>query len=374
MALVPVYTSVLTDLQGVVLGDLVGATATKVALPHLRVPTASFQLPLWHRRASDLLTKECLIKVYRRDFEGSSNNRLIFNGPVLSVEENGDALKQSIAVTATGPFWRFSKRLLGKSKAGIQFGTEASPLDLATIAKQAIDTTNGEHYTGIEPTAQTDDPGIANGSTGQLWLKNVAELIAELSAGLNSFDWVVTPTEPTNVGKAWPQIGTFTTAPLIGVQRPNAIFEYGTPRANVSGYTRSLSREGILNQAVLSVQGWPDATARELVIRPDAASITARGLFEEQVSEGGVFDDSVRALIGDEHLRYRKQPREIVTFTPAINASPAPFLHYEVGDWVRARAVVNDVARFDAMFRVWGLTLSLDNNGSETVEMQLVAE
>lgn len=363
--------TVLTDLQGVVKGEVTGASQLKISLRLKGIPSVSLEVPLWHSRAADMLAGDCLLKVYRRD---ASTNRLIFNGPILSAEENGDPLKQSVAVTAVGPFWRLTKRIIGTTKAGIQFGTEAVPRDLARIARDVIVAVNGAGYTGIQPNADVDDAGIANGSTGQLWLKNAAELIGELAAALNSFDWRVDPTEPTSVGQAWPQIGTFFTAPLIGAQKPNVIFEYGTPRANVGSYNRAVSRDEILNQALVSVQGWPDATARDIVTRNDSTSQTARGLFQEVVPDAGIFDDTMRQKIGDEHLLYRAKPKTIIKFTPSVNALPQPFVHYDVGDWVRARADVRGSTRFDAFFRVWGLTLSVDDGGNESVDLNLVDE
>ena len=49
---------VLTDLQGVTLGEVTNADERKVTLPHLRIPTASFKVPLYHDRANDLLTTD----------------------------------------------------------------------------------------------------------------------------------------------------------------------------------------------------------------------------------------------------------------------------------------------------------------------------
>lgn len=372
MATPPTYTTVLTDLQGVVKGEVTGAKGLKVSLRLKGIPSVSLTVPLWHPLASQMLSSDCLLKVYRRD---ASTNRLIFNGPILSAEENGDTLDQTVAVTAVGPFWRLTKRVIGTTKAGIEFGTEATPRDLARIARDALLTTNGDGYTGIQPPADVDDAGIANGSTGQLWLKNVAELIGELAAALNSFDWRVDPTEPTSVGQAWPQIGAFYTAPIIGSQKPNVIFEYGTPRANVSTYKRAVSRDEIVNSAIVGVQGWPDATARNLVVRTSTTNPpSSRGLFQEVVPDAGIFDDTLRQKIGDEHLLYRDHPKTIITFTPAINATPQPFVHYDVGDWVRARADVRGSTRFDAFFRIWGLTLDVDDGGNETVDLNLVDE
>jgi hypothetical protein len=220
---------------------------------------------------------------------------------------------------------------------------------------------------------------MAQGSVGPYWLKPASEAIAELAAGLNSFDYAVYPTEPTDVGKGSggtmiPQIGYLHVQDIIGTTKANAIFEYGTPRANVTGYTRSATRDGYLNRAIVPLPGWPDGAAGDLRTVEDAARITAVGLYEEAVSDGGVTDNGLRDNIGNEHLKYRKVPKIIVTFTVAQNTSPQPFLDYIVGDFVRARAEVRGIVRFDSMFRIWGITFGLDQNGNEALDLQLVQE
>jgi hypothetical protein len=374
----PDWDFLLTDLQGNVLGDIVGAAERAVTLGHKRLPTASFRVPLWHPQAGNLLSGDTLLQCWRRDAFGA---KLVFNGPVQNVEEVGQALGQTLAVTAVGPFWRLSKRVVGQTKGGLYLpGPPAGdppvqPVgNLADLAFQIVDIVNGQQYTGIKKGTVTDKAGIASGAlTYPEGLKVASDMIQELAAGLNSFDWVVTPMVPQGpILNNFPTIGSLDLAPLIGVVRENAIFEYGTPRANVATYTRSLTRDALLNQAIVSVSGWPDGTAADLVIRDDVTSQTNRGLLTEVVNDAGVVDSTLRASIGDEHLKYRKNPRQIITFTPAMNARPYPFTDYNVGDWVRARAVVRGSLRFDANFRIWGATFKLDQNGNESLELQLV--
>jgi hypothetical protein len=168
---------------------------------------------------------------------------------------------------------------------------------------------------------------------------------------------------------------------MIGTAKPNAIFEYGTPRANVTSYNRSLTRDSYLNRAVVPVAGWPDGASLDLRIREDQAYIdpvtypsTAVGLYEEAVNDAGVVDNGLRDNIADEHLKYRKTPKQIVTFTVTRNSSPTPYRDFIVGDYVRGRAEVRGIVRFDSMFRIWGATFSLDQNGNESLDLQLVQE
>lgn len=384
---------VLTDLAGNVHGEVTQATERKVSLPHLRVPSASFKIPTYHYLANTVLSTDCLVKAYRiyTSPAGVTTRTLAFNGPVISADENGEAGVQSVAVSAAGPMWRLSKRIIPGSKVkatGWSDGSAGSPVDMGQMARNILSNVNAANsnlgYTGIDLGTHTNS---VSGFIEKWYLKNAAEAIAELSTAIDSFEYEVAPTEPTDVGRPWPKIGEFNTAPIIGQTRLDAIFEYGTTRANVDSYTRQISRDSILTNAILSVSGWPDgvekydhdantATAMidkyNLVERPSAA-ISTRGLFEEVISDAGILDDGLRADLGDYHLLLRDHPREVITFKPSVNAVPVPFIDYEVGDTVRAIAYVAGSLRFNAQFRIWGMSFDIDQNGNENVELEMVA-
>ncbi len=362
---------ILTDLAGVVIGEIKNADARKVTLPHLRVPTASFTLPLWHSLSTTVMDTDCLLRCYRTD--SLTNTRtLVFNGPIISAEENGEA-GQSIAVNAAGPYWRLARRHIGTTVNGISWGTVAVPVDLGLIAHNILDTVNGPSFTGIDKGTRT---ATSTGVYGPVWLKPAAEAIAELSAGVSSFEMEVTPTEPTASGGSggWPRIGLMNIAPTIGTTKPDAIFEYGDGSRNVVSYNRKVDREGMANSIYIAVQGWPDTPegGETLIERQDGTSIAARGRLEAVAGDNGVINGALRTQLADFHLLYRKNPRQQITFKPAPNAYPAPFTHYMVGDTVRARAVVRGNVRFDALFRVWGLSFEIDSTGNEDTSLELV--
>ena len=365
----PSWQFVLTDLMGTVLGELRGASSRVVTVPLLRIPTASFTVPMWHPLADTLVTTESLLQCWRTDVLGTRN--LVFNGPVGAVNEQTDNTTQTIAASASGPFSRLSSRLIGVTKAGIKFPA-AGTQDLGLTAQNILDTVNGQQYTGISNGTWA---ASVSGATGVWYLKKASEAIAELTTGLSSFEFDVVPTVPSAVGGlgGWPQIGLMNIAPLIGnVSRPDAIFEYGTGRANVAGYERAISRDGLLTRGYISVSGWPDSTAQDVITNQDPAAITARGLYEDVVPDAGILDDTLRLALLNYSITVRKAPRQIVTFKPATNARPSPFTDFNIGDYVRARAVVRGVVRFDATFRVWGVTFNIDSNGNEANELELV--
>jgi hypothetical protein len=369
---------IVTDLYGVQIGEVRQATDRQVILPHLRTPTASFKLPLWSPLAATIMDTDTLLKCYWLD-PSTGTRTLIFNGPVVSAQETGEGGAQSIAVNATGPFWRLSRRLIPGStnKTGVGYGSPTGLLDLGNIARTIISDTNGVQFSGIELGTQSNS---TSGFIGKWYLKNVAEAIAELAAGLNSFEFRVRPTEPTARANPqnWPRIGLFDCAPIIGTSRPDAVFEYGTTRANVQTYSRTVDRTTMLTKAFCSVQGWPDQVERDSaniekyhLVTSTTSNTGTRGLFEEVVNDAGVLDDGLRQKIADFHIAVRKVPRQQIIFTPSVNARPAPFADYDVGDTVRARAIVSDSVRFDALFRIWGITINVDENGNESVDLEL---
>ncbi len=369
---------VLTDLNGNVHGEVRNADERKVILPHMRVPSATFKVPLSHYLADTIMDTDTLLKCYRLN-ELTSTKTLAFNGPVVSAEEStSDANNShSIAVVAAAPFWRVTKRLIGKTVAGFSWGIPTAA-DLGLAAHTILDTINGESFTGI---GKGTRGAVTTGSFGPWHLKPAAEAIAELSSGVNSFEFVVDPIEPQaepgGVG-GWPRIGNMRIATTIGAAKPDAIFEFGTTKANVGAYSRSINREGMITRAHISVSGWPTTppvvagVAKTLITRSDSGLIASRGLFEDLVDDASIIDDQLRTDVADFHLLHRKNPREIVTFEPAINAKPTALVDYMPGDTVRGIARVGGSVRFDASFRIWGVTFNVDQNGNEKIELELV--
>jgi hypothetical protein len=369
-----------TDLAGTVIGEVAQADERKLSLPHMRVGTAAFKLSITDIYTQTLLDTDTLIKVYHtHPLTGA--RYLCFNGPVVAAEEVADGSSDAVVFTASDPMWRLTKRLIPGSllRTSISYGTAGSLIDLGLIVHNILDDVNAANipagspvgFTGISKGSRT---ASINGYYVSPPNKNAAEAIAELHVGVGSFEYKLTPTEPTNVAGngGWPQIATLDIAPVIGSSRPDAVFEYGTTRANVASYSRQISRDGLMNRGIVSVSGWPDGTLEVQADRQDAASMTARGLFEDVVTEGGITDITLRNSLADFHLGIRKQPRQIITFKPTAGAAVTPLVDYFVGDSVRARAVVNGSLRFDATFRIWGINFDVDKNGNESVELELV--
>jgi hypothetical protein len=366
----------LTDLAGISYGEITTADERKLTLSHLRMGTASATVRMDDPRARDAINNDCLLKVYRQQSLGATK-KVVFNGPVTTVEENADETAQTVAITAASPLWRLTKRLIPASlivdsTTGKGTGWSQPNQDLGLTAHQMLQSVNSTSFTGISVGTRTS---ALVGSYGPVYAKNAAQSLAEMSTGVGSFEFEFAATEPTNVGQAWPQIALMNVAPTIGTSRLDAIFEWGTARANVTSYKRVVDRDGMLTRAWMPVSGWPDAPeSGHTLLGVDASggAITSRGLFEDMLDDAGIIDDALRTAVMNYHLTVRKAPRQILTFKPAVNSTPSIFNDYYVGDSVRCRAEQRGTVYFDGTFRIWGATVNLDTNGNENVELELV--
>jgi hypothetical protein len=347
--------------------EIYNAYERKVTLPLERLPTAECRVRLDHPLADRILFNDVFLKAYR-------DGTLMFIGPTLTGEENGSNDAQTIQINAVGGFWYVMNRLLGKSSSGWAYGTAGSLHSRADIMRQIITVVNSDSFTGITLGTNTAS-STANAHIGPVYYSPAGQSIVEVSAALNSAEWEVAPTEPTTVPGSIKQIGLFNTTDRIGQDRANIVFEFGNNTGQVTSYNRKVSRENLLTTGYTLPPGFPTSEGvpgdQNLVTTsPDAPAIAARGLIENTI-QTDLASNILRQALGDEHVLVRKNPRQLLTFTLGQNVSPRAFDSYGVGDRVRARAIYNNTIRFDAMFRVWGITATIDDAGNEAIELEL---
>lgn len=362
-SIVPVWEFLLTDLSGNTLGELTNADTRQVNLPLNRVPTATCRIPTTHYLAPYVTDPafDCLVKCYR-------NGTLVFIGPVVSGQEASDGKSSSIVITASSPLWRLNYRLLGVSSAGTAYGTQAVPVNLGAMVTFALATANTQGYTGISDGTYAV---TSTGAVGTYFFKPVLEAITEIGTSATGYDFEAAPMEPTNIGQPWPQIAAMNASDLIGTVKPGVVFEYGTGVANVIAYSNAVTRDGMLNSGYMEQ---PAAASHAGIIGTfDAPSITARGAFHGLVDNGGAEWDILRNALLNQNIAVRKNPRQIVSFTPAPNTVPRPLIEYIVGDTVRARIMHNSVMRLDKMMRVYGIQFDIDKQSNESPTLTLIA-
>jgi hypothetical protein len=363
----PNFQFVLYDLDGAQLGEVYGATERTLSLPLTHIPTASFKIPLAHTLAQTLLDTDTILVVLYTDRNGSKS--VVFSGPVMGVSEEADALDQTLAVAATGGVSILAHRVAGASKSGLFFSGGIGSPATGGVPIAILNHVNLAGYTGIEP-------GTSGGSTHTnaftVRYRIALDAISEYQASTGDFEFYVAPMAPTNVGKAWPQIGTLHTPNAVGSDKSaSVVLEYGTGRASIAEYQRVVSRDGLATKGYIAPGGWPD-TPEDLVTATGAAAMAAHGLRETIVPDPALTDATLRQQLVDYHVAVRKNPRQLITFTTTRNAVPSPIMDYATGDYIRTRAVVGASVRFDTVLRVWGMTLSVDENGNVATDLELV--
>jgi hypothetical protein len=68
-----------------------------------------------------------------------------------------------------------------------------------------------------------------------------------------------------------------------------------------------------------------------------------------------------------EHVRVRKNPRQVIQFTPIAFGSD-----FDIGDIVTFRAAVQGEAWIDATFRVYRADVTIDPEGAERVTLSVI--
>lgn len=369
---------IVTDNQFRPQGELVNASARKVAIPLNKLPTASFQVRLDNPLADTLVTTNCYIKGYR--LVRGQAPQLRYFGPVVSAEESADKDKATVAVNSVGAGWVLQKRLVGKSAAGTTWTTT----DRARIVADAsispigmLPQANNEGETHID--CASGPFTAASTATYTALYKTILDCISDLSVGDTGFDWRIVPLDNYVSGAvSSTKIGRFEAYPVLGSQQPNVMFEWGTNRSNIVAYTRQVDRSSQANKVYHNAAAGPDAPGFPTVSAIDGQSISDYGLLED-LAQADLLDLTLRQNLVNEHVRVRRNPRQLISFTPHIDPNDAGRLpqfgiEYDVGDIVRARAVYRARTRFDVATRVWGITFDIGDLGVEQQTLQLAQE
>lgn len=364
---------VLTDRNFVPQGEILNANDRKVALPLSKLATASFKVRMDNPLADQLMTTQGYLKAYRKT--AAAPWALKYMGPLISSEMSGERDKGSISVNSVGAAWVLGKRFAGKSATGTVFSTLT---DRAQISKALIDTANAESETHLDTTLNALSAASAVTYTAGPY-KPVSECIQELATAYDGFDWFFDPIDNFAAGSVTgTKIASLRAAPVIGSTRSEAVFEWGTGRNNITTFKWQVGRDTQANKVYHNTSNGPDAAGFPTVSALDTASISNWGLLEE-LANADLLDASMRQNLVNEHVNVRKNPRQVIEFTPHIDPYDAGRLplygvDYGVGDTVRARVALGGPSKFDAAVRVYGVTFDINDLGIEQQALSLVQE
>jgi hypothetical protein len=357
------WRAVLTDRTYKPQGELYNLTGLQYQRSLNKLATCSFTARMDNQHINRLADADGFVKLYR-------DTALQYVGPIITAEQTVDNSNQSIAVTSADIGWVLTKRLAGKSSTGTVY---SSATNVAAIAKAEIDATNTMAETGLSTTVVSLTAGSARTYTAGPY-RPILEIVQELGAALNGFDWVIRPVENwANGAVSGQKVGYLDAQTLLGQNRPTAVFEYGEDtRNNVLSFVRTRTRDYQANR-VFHLR----TDASDVLSRNNTGAQATWGILEDVINQYDISDANMRNDLLDEHVTIRGNPRDIIRLTPHIDPGvtgrlPLPFVDYDIGDIVTARIVTGNQVRFAGQIRVYGINISVeDATGFERVELVL---
>lgn len=318
--------------------------------------TASFRIraddPLWETITSG----ESFLKVY------DSGDNLRFYGPVVNDEEDGKGQGTDTRVTCADMSWILGKRLIGKDTAGVGrvFSSATdSGLIAHTILNEVNDTAgvDGGGPTGV--TAGNRETFVARTIT-YLW-RPVLSAITELGSIAGSYEWSLRYTDGT------PPTVLLDLVLRMGTDQTHNIFlEYGTGKSNCRTYRRNRTIE------LKATRVWVGGAGTSTVANAYDSGAETLGRYESYITYGDITSQALLDALATAHVAARKAPRQIVELTPMPKLSPRYGVDYVLGDSVQARVLVRNRVRVSGAVRVWGVSVTIDDLGTETATFNLL--
>lgn len=351
------------------IGEILNATDRQVMLPINGVKTLGFKVRLDNPLSDYMMLNEAnYIKAYR-------NGTIMFNGPILTVEENGDSTGATLAVNAVGPewfLWKYPSSVVSPTTSPqLVTGDRGVLTASGNVLAPGADINYGTNAERTIGDTITNYQIPAFGSKGQM--------LTELSESGFAFDWVVDSLDPSSVstGSNPNFTGKLRLYSSLGSSKSNAVFEWGTgTRANIASYKKIVTRETQISN-IYAVGGLDVDANADITISNTMDSDHWR-VWGQQVDFLTDIEDlpplpaTDRGTLLAAHYTARKHPRQTIEMVPHVDPSssgrlPNYGVDYSIGDTVRVRAVYGKSVRFDVMLRVWAVTFDIDSSGLERV-------
>jgi hypothetical protein len=370
------WTYVLSDLAGNEFGELTNATGRSLSFGLNRAATSAFSIRADHELAVPLFAGDTLLQVWQDD-------TIRFHGNVVSTELSSSGTETpTIAVSAADPAWRLSKRLLGISAGGTKYEG-----DRAKTARKMINELNGgadggtNPHTGISLLPEASYVG-GSGTYVAGPYRPALTCINDLAHTLNGFDWYMAPLDGSTSATVTNEIGSWTKPLIAQFEATNAfgaasgaVFEFGSGQHNVRtiNYTRDLA--DTVNKAFHT----PNDLGTESVLeKDDSTSLNYRGRYVAVADAFGITDTGLRNAWLEEVIRVKKNPRYVVSMTLDIDDGtgrvPQLGTDYWIGDTAEAVGAIGGTELFSGVVRVYGVNVTIDEQGLATTTPVLLDE
>lgn len=157
-----------------------------------------------------------------------------------------------------------------------------------------------------------------------------------------------------------------------GDDKSNIFFGFGWGPENVKQFSKNIQTSEIANNLIGRSNG-----ISPVLVATDSNSLSEYGLFEDvlNLNQTAASSDTLRYYTAAEYI-FRSGPLVSYSITPypyTINSSvPEPFVDYNIGDKVQFRAIKSPRINESGAFRVFGISISIDDDGNETIgELQI---
>lgn len=363
------------------LGVLDTASNRSIVLGLNAPESAAFTINTHDLLAPAIIPVETCIVCYR-------NGELKWSGPVWTINETVADQQESVNVTCVGWFQLLLERLLrtGAVGHGIEEGSPThgvgptettsaleqaySSMEPQAIAQDLLERANYEYPTGITVGIIEPNPAKVKWNVKYQQFQNIGQAIQQLSNTEGGFDFRVDPaTLKLNI--YYKPVKAGTTVFGRGQDRTNTVFGYGWGPKNLASLQRTIDGSALANQvtAVSSIGGVAGSHS--------TPSIARYGLFQKQTSLPTVTGEIILEAYTAIEVLTLENPLPIYGFEPlplrADGNVPEVMGEYDIGDFVYLGAnygrmvVFNSAKTGPQAVRVFGLTLSIDDNGNEKV-------
>lgn len=233
----------------------------------------------------------------------------------------------------------------------------------STIATNVINEMNGDYNIGSMVSWGPFGRSVVvtgshtNRSRTYKRYENVGKILQELSDIESGYDYYIDPAT-----------GNLNIVASRGTNLSSTIgFGYNAYRDNLASVTRQYDGTTVANKVI--VQGRYGTG-----LSTDGTSESNYGRMEDVVGLSQVTGTSILAAYATAETTVRANPRETVSIVPKAGMYPQPYSEYWLGDTVKL--VVNNPDETNLVnknIRIFGISISMDDNGNEAVTALEVA-
>jgi hypothetical protein len=393
------------------IGELYEARSKNINVGLNKPGSCSFTYPFSGTLAEDIQPISTAVMAYRRGSTGLY--KLIWSGYVNEV--NSDAVTEEMQISCVGWFERLNKRISKQDVLyssqydnDIIFGTglvtPSTPsassgatntasgiLRLANLTSStASGTTTSSGYSipssvtipivsGSDPNTPTlIQPGIYTSGTTITPSATAVRKNFKIEKDQSFGEAIISLTEQENGPDIdiHPQTRSLNVYRKKGERRTGLYFSYGWGAENIQSFSKLITTDQLANHLIGRANG-----VSPVLLNNNTTSLNSYGLFESVVNLN-------MNVPNQDTLNYYTAAEYLFTSTPLVSYSitpfpytigssvPEPFEDYDIGDQLNLRVVAKPIidigADSEETFRVFGINVSIEDNGNETIgELQI---